>query len=67
MRGKGGLISCPVTFLRSVEEEARSLGLEMGEGGAWRGRRGISIKGKFRKGSLMESKKEPVTQERAAE
>lgn len=35
--------------------------------GCWRGRRGMSIKGKVRKGSLTESRKEPVTQERAAE
>lgn len=34
MRGKGGLISCPMMFIGSVEEEARSLGLEIGEGGA---------------------------------
>ena len=65
--GKGGLISCPMTFIGSVEEETRWLGLERGEGGVWMGRGGLRIERKVRKGPLMESQKEPVTQERAAE
>lgn len=76
VRKKGGLTLCSMAFIFSVAEESRSLCLERGVcvcvgGGGFGGvlgkEGGLRIKGEVRKGLLLESKKEPVTQERAAE
>lgn len=53
-------------FLCSGGGQVTGLGERRAGGSTWEGG-GLRIKGEVREGLLMESKKEPVTQERAAE